>query len=184
MAYKSTYRGGPAAIIRRTYRCDECEYQFSWSHGSTDEAAPECPQCAVRAIQMPSAPAITTNKSRALDFAQSMAEDMGLTDMNDNLRPGDVAYKAPSPMQGAEKEALTRELVQAGATEHMAQAIVSPEAANFWQGGIGGAPSMDSARAASQAQAAQGVDAIGLLEKGRETGSMNIRYDVVGRAKG
>lgn len=179
------------ALIRRTYRCDECSYEFRWTHASADEPYPDCPRCAaVGPAYQPPMPAIVGNKAKAIDIAQKIGEEMGLTDMNDNMRPGDIAAKGPAPIQAAEREAITRELIEAGVAEQQAAQVANPGATSFWQGSMGaGSPSptgggsiSDTAKVASAEQKSQGVDAVGLLEKGRETGSMKMKFNVMGSA--
>lgn len=196
MAWKETPRA-QAARIRRTYRCADCRYEFKWVHESAEEPLPECPMCVAAAaaanVPLVAAPvayvpplvAINGDKSRAIDAAQQMAEQQfGLTDFNDNQRAGDIAFKGPAPMQTAEREQLVREMVQAGLPDHLPVAQ-QEAAANYWQGQLGAATTeatigqQSVAAQASQAAASMGVDPVGILEKGRETGSMRPRYDVV-----
>lgn len=182
----------PHVRIRRTYACSDCNNQFKAFHDSPDEPAPNCPFCAQVSNVTYIAPHVAqlTNKSKAVDYAQRMAEeDYGLTNMRDNQREGDTAIMAPDPMQTAERETLVRDLIEAGATE-AAAAMAVPEdlqkaAKNVWQGALPTATGPQQTTLAQVApisaqQKAQGVDAVGILERGRETGSMKLRLPVVG----
>ena len=107
--------------VVRTYRCPDCQYQFDKFHGSREEAYPDCPACAGEVVWQPTSIAIRTHKSAAVDIAQQMAEqDYGLTDINDNQRAGDIAAKAPSPIQTSEAEAIIRAQLGYMAPEYLA----------------------------------------------------------------
>ena len=103
----------PNSLVRRTYRCDTCRIEWvEWvERGSV---LPECAKCELEAVHKLGIPGVLTNKSRAVDFAQATAESMGLTDIADNQRPGDIAFKPDAPMATAERERLIRESIEAG----------------------------------------------------------------------
>lgn len=192
MTYKFTVRGAPAAIIRRTYRCTDCAHEFSWVHASTEEVPPECPVCvsAPPPVLAPALPGLLTSKSAAIDFTQKMVEqDYGLTNFRDNSRPGDVAYMPDAPMHTAQRDAVTRELIQAGVPEPIAAADNIEKAANYWQGAMAGAASgtLGSPTAAAEASRearAMGVDPVGMLEAGRKSGNLPLKLNVVARSDG
>lgn len=149
-------------------------------------------------------PGINTTKSKAIDLAQQIAEeDYGLTDIRDNQRVGDIAIKGEAAMSTSEREAAIREMVQYEQQTHAAVAaplptgptapdgtrnvLVDPalQKDNYWQGNAGGTAettvgSTEIAAHASREAAAQGVDPVGILERGRKTGNMPLRLRVVG----
>ena len=174
--------------VTRRYACDQCAHEWTYFHMNRDEPYPECPACMALAAQsLPSMFAITTNKSRAVDFAQKMAEeDYGMTDMNDNSREGDVAAKAPPPVQTAEAEALTMAMKEMNPdlTDGQAQAVK-----NFWQPGSSTASNVANVAAPAAAEARNlGADPVEMLHKAeKEATKHNPRggpkLNIVGRAK-
>lgn len=194
-------------LIRRKYRCDVCEHIFEARHESPDEPPPDCPACVQlgqavgQPLYIPPMPGIGTTKGKAIDLAQQMAEeDYGLTDMNDNQRAGDIAFKGPAPMQTAESDQLIHTMAQYAAQTGAAplpegprapdgtrQVLVDPalQAQNYWQGNAGGSAEGTvgqgaAAKAASDAAKAQGIDPVGILEAGRQSGNMPLRLNVMG----
>jgi DNA-directed RNA polymerase subunit RPC12/RpoP len=160
--------------IYGTYACDDCNVEFKgWRE--SEGPYPDCPHCGTKGGWAPQAPNIIGVKAKAIDIAQKVAEEtFGLTDMNDNNRPGDIVVKSPSPIQTAESEAITR--------EYMAMTNAPPEIAPHLQGyvksffGAAEAGNMPSANPMAQIQGAapaaaearsQGVDPIGLLHKSK-----------------
>lgn len=153
-----------------TYYCDECDLTFK-SFREVDGPMPDCPICVPDETPFEAkAPALLTNKAKAIDIAQKVAEEsFGLTDMKDNNRPGDVIVKTPSPIQTAESEAITREM--------MAYTNATPEQAPHLQDYVknffGAAQNMPSANpdavikgaapAAAEARA-EGKDPISILQ--------------------
>jgi len=95
-----------------TYYCDECDLTFK-SFREADGPLPDCPICVPDTTPFEAkAPAIIGIKAKAIDIAQKIAEEsFGLTDMNDNNRPGDLIVKNPAPIQTAESEQITREMM-------------------------------------------------------------------------
>lgn len=199
--------------VRRKYRCGDCGFQFEHLHADKREPMlSDCPECVamqtvshdveaermageakiIAMVESGIPPAVRSNKTRAIAIAERAMEDMGHTNFNDSGKQGDVAAKAPAPMQTREIEQITREAVEAKAiTEQDANAF-SEGARNFWQGGQ--KPAADAPRPpklqqhinaapTSAAMARQaGVDPIKLLHDGeKKTGG--IKYDVVARAK-
>ena len=125
--------------------------------------------------------AIKTNASRAVEAAYAMAErDFGVTDIKDNLRQGDVPVKAPPPINTAEAEAMTRELVGAGAVREDVAPHLQPMIRNFWGagGGAGMAPAMaqqvapmvQAAPAAAREARAEGSDPMAILHAAGKKG--------------
>ncbi len=193
MAWRETERS-KAVIVRRTYRCGDCQHVFKWVHEGDDETHPNCPVCVsmdkppAPAAFVPPLPGVLTTKSKAIDYTQSMVEqDMGLTNFADNQRVGDIGFKPPAPMHTAEREALTRELVAAGVPAHIPMEN-APAVNNFWQGNMTQAASTvgapDIAKIASAQARAQGVDPVGMLEAARSSGNMPIPLNIVARSEG
>lgn len=129
-------------MIIRSYGCEDCGLEFEVTCDSGDDGDPDCPRCTKVLQWIPKEFAIKTNKSRAIDYTQDVLEkDYGLSNLNDNAREGDVAYKPPSPPHAGEREAVEREVreyvaqtttpvPQPTADEMRARAI--PQTANFW----------------------------------------------------
>lgn len=220
-------------MIRRLYRCDDCGFQFQEYQDKSDPLLVDCPACAgAKAIQdhareteenearmrgileNQTPPAIKTTMTRHRDHALKTAEAMmiesGATDMHSSGRQGDIAAKAPAPVQSAEAEAMTRELVNANAVNESqanefnaaAKNLFQPGQNGFWQGGPklaqsgpkmitprGGAPAVDPMavampRAAANAKQArsEGVDPIALLHKNKQDN--RIRMQVEAKVRG
>lgn len=210
MTWRETPRA-QAATFKRRYRCDDCGLVFDSHHRSQDEPVPPCPRCPAETpapSYMPPMPALNTTKSKAIDLAQKMAEeDYGLTDINDNQRAGDIAFKAPAPMSTAEREAEIRAMVERDAQiaaplphgpvmqdgsrgtvdAETRNVLVDPalQKENFWQGNAGGSAEQTVGNSAVAAEASRqaardGVDPVGILERGRKEGNMPLRLNVVG----
>ena len=186
---KMTVRGAPPAIVIRHYLCSDCGARFKVTHGSRDEPIPECPGCSGASSQLPAAPHIANaNLNKAVDMAWDMMQkDYGFTDMKDNLKPGDIAAKGPSPMHTAEREAARREMTEY-AGEAAGQAIepaLQLQVQDFWKGGMAapttGPEQIGAARAASADAVAAGVDALSVLETAKASGKMQPRYNVVAK---
>lgn len=144
--------------VTRRYACDQCDHEWTYLHLSRDEPYPECPECAAQAAaSLPTLFAITTVKAKAVDHAFRIAqEDYGMTDMNDASREGDIAAKAPPPIQTAEAEALTmamKEMVP-DLTHDQAEGVK-----HFWQPGSSFTPSQTTALAAPGAAEARALGA-------------------------
>lgn len=171
-------------MIRRTYACDECTFEWTVSC-EWDSPIPDCPVCERVARQEFKPIAIGTNKGKAIDFAQQMAEeDYGLTDMNDNQRAGDIAAKAPPPMQAAEAEKLTREMAEMtrasmGVDATQGRPDLQQQVANFWGGGQNQVD-IGAIRASSAASQGDAPDPLAILEKARDR---PMNYSVVGASK-
>lgn len=170
--------------IYGTYQCDECDTQFKrWRE--SDGPYPDCPTCAQPGGWAPQAPNIIGIKAKAIDIAQRVAEEtFGMTDMNDNQRIGDIAAKAPPPIQGAEADAITREMIGAG----LGTPEIAPHLKGYVQNFFGAtqagggmqidpAASIQGAAPAAVAARQQGSDPIALLHaaKGHGAGIENIK---------
>lgn len=176
--------------VTRKYACDDCDYEWTYLHLRSDEPYPDCPKCRRMAdASLPTSFAITTVKAKAVDMAQKAAEEsFGMTDMNDNLREGDIAAKAPPKVQTAEAEALTRMMIDANPELTPAQA---EGVKGFWQNGIAGASPEQVAQVVGPAAAiarASGADPVELVHKADKahadaTGRRGMNLDVVSRSK-
>lgn len=109
-------------IVRR-YECPDCKGEFTFMHMTKDEPVPEyCPQCGnfmgTEPVQLPSFISIKSQRTKNADRtyrdieaggekrAELAAEMTGgekedfsalkITDLKDNLRPGDIAAKMPA----------------------------------------------------------------------------------------
>lgn len=181
-----------AAKVRRTYNCGDCGLRWQVIHDHMDEPIPDCPTCLMKAQWEAPLPALLTTKSLAVDMAQRMAEeDFGLTNMHDNSRPGDVAYMGPSPMQTAERDALTQQMAEMARSVENEGGAVAPEVkmamgeGNFWTAGQAAMPNMGNMIAQASPAVAQqqqeGTAATSLLEKARSEGMLRPMNAVVGR---
>jgi hypothetical protein len=102
-----------AFMIIRTYQCNECAVVFDVEMDSGSDGDPDCPECAKVLQWIPGEFSIKTSKSRAIDYTQKMVEaDYGMTDMNDGSREGDIAAKAPAPMQTAEQDQIAQSVME------------------------------------------------------------------------
>jgi hypothetical protein len=83
----------------RVYRCPDCGHKWR-SESKFGFHEPDCPSCGFHPDPLPeriAAPAIIGTKAKAVDLAYNIAsEDYGLTDLNDNAREGDIAFKPPA----------------------------------------------------------------------------------------
>lgn len=185
------YRGADSQV-RRTFACTSCGIE--WTLWQEREAVfPDCPMCALEARQAIAAPALLTDKARAVDFAQETMERMGYTDFNDNQRVGDIAVKAPSPVQTSEAgDMMQRAAELTRALEVPALSTVSPggvpsqaEMANsFWGGGMPGVPAalapqvgaafQGAAMANARLTRAEGFDPMALLHQKKPPFKLDI----------
>lgn len=175
--------------IYGTYRCDDCNTEFKgWRE--SDGPYPDCPSCASPGAWAPQTPNIIGIKARAIDIAQRMAEEtFGLTDINDNQRKGDIAAKAPAPINTAEADAMTRELIAAGLGTPEVAPHLQGYVKNFFGAGNNGggmmvdpAASIQGAAPAAAAARTDGADPIALLHKGRGFGTGIENLKIAGAA--
>lgn len=114
-------------MIVRTYECTDCNTIFEVSHDSGNDPIPDCPICSRVLEWKPQGFAITTNKSKAIDYTQKVVEeDFGLTNMRDNTREGDVAFIAPRKT-AAELDAIGQRESEAGREVVKRMTEISPE---------------------------------------------------------
>lgn len=80
-------------IVVRSYRCGVCKTSVTLRQESA-EGAPDCPTCHGDTDWQPGGFMITGAKSQAVDIAQRVVEkQFGLTDLKDNTREGEAAFK-------------------------------------------------------------------------------------------
>lgn len=127
-------------MIVRTYACETCEAVFEVDCESND-GDPPCPACEMVMEWRPQRFSIKTNKSRAMDVAETvLREDYALDNWKDGSREGDVAAIMPSETT-SEREArmkIENEVKELAETvkvpENPAQAAA---VSAFWGGGSG-----------------------------------------------
>lgn len=167
--------------VIRTYRCTSCTSEFDYWHDSPDEEAPGCFQCDGPTSYVPGRIAIKTHRSRAIDAAQTIAEQRyGLTDMKDNLREGEIA--APQMTADQRKMAEASEIMSRAADSDQALTPAQHKMVEgFWGGGgPQGAPYKLPGRGALLAQArgataqanAGGHNPIRMLQTGVKSGAI------------
>lgn len=186
-------------MLRRLYKCADCGVQFhEFVDNKSTPLRVDCPECTKPApldvagekaegeerirvmLESGKPPGVRTNVSRAVEIAQRMAEDdYGMTNLRDNLKPGDIAAMPPPPIQSAEAQAIVREFVQAGAPPEMGKEL-QEQAKNFWQPNPA---ALATAAPGAAAARADGVDPVGLLHAAGKKGILKPTYDVVSRAK-
>lgn len=157
-----------------TFDCLECgeEFQVRWAEGDDD---PECGACWKRQREAEDRIAMMVEEGRApsvskgihgADVTYNMMErEYGLTDMNDNMREGDIAFKGDGPKHTREMNDLIKselELMAARANAAPVQQV--PINAN-WGGQQQAAP--DAQSNAKQAIA----NARGFAEQARKEGA-------------
>lgn len=102
---------GKAVSITRQLRCDDCGLTFTQRCENREDEVADCPECEISARQVPGSVAIGTNKGRAIDFAQQVAEeDYGLTNIRDNQRVGDISAMAPTAPTAREDQAFIQQM--------------------------------------------------------------------------
>jgi hypothetical protein len=174
--------------VTRSYRCTDCGAQFTHFHHGRDEPYPACPVCPpVEAPKptewVPQGFSITTNKSRAIDYTQSMAEtQFGLTNIRDNLRAGDIAAP-PAPGPSSHEQATMKEMMRQAHEAANAPAEIPLQ--SFWNQASGAPLSGQSDPTAPVPGAAEarasGLDAVSLVEKAKASGSGGMKLQVVAR---
>jgi hypothetical protein len=173
--------------VTRTYACDDCNYEWTERSASRDDPYPNCPQCEQNSAHwIPQPVAINGIKSKAVDIAYSAAEDMGLTNLRDNSREGDIGAIAPTPIQSSEGEQIVRSFVEAGVAPQLAPQLL-PQLQNYWGGQQGSINAIEQqarqavmsgqAAAASQMARAEGNDAFSVLSN-----APPMKMNVQGRA--
>lgn len=167
---------------RRTYRCSDCGWQTEVLVWDDAEPAPDCPTCTAATARIPGLFAITGNRSRAIDLAQHIAEtEGGLTNLKDNLRPGDIAVPDVSPMQTAEREQIQRQINDMAASANVSSEE-NPLVQSSW-GDTGGQAMIpiDVATASSGDTRARGMDAVSLAERAPSgSGPAGLKLKVLG----
>lgn len=139
---------------RRHYHCDACDHRWSEIVDADAPAPDGCPNpvCssldpatedtdAERAagearvaamVESGIAPGVKTNASRAVEYTHKMSEEMGLTDMNDDGRPGTSAFKEEAPAGARQIQDECQQILQAVRESGPAELIpVAPEIAAY-----------------------------------------------------
>lgn len=184
MLWRQKIRDKPPKI-RREWRCDECDHSWNTIHEDGEEShsyVPECPNCPIlqmrerRAAQQVFRPvAVLGTASKALAVAETMMrEDYGMTNMRDHTHEGDIAPIAPSPINTAEADAITREIINAGGVPEASAPHVKAQVQSFWGAGQAAAPAIPAAPAlmpqatvAARQARNEGADPIAMLHAGR-----------------
>lgn len=193
MAFRFIKRGEDT-LTRRSFACDDCEIEWTvWL--TRDAPYPECPVCEARAQAAVTSPALLTNKSKAVDIAQSVMEDMGYTDFNDNQRKGDIAVKTPPPPSTAEREELFQRSAEVARELEVPPLADNPTvpggmsqadmARNFWQmSGAAPAPAAPAqtalttaAMAGARQARAEGYDPMALLHTKKPPFKLDVVAD-------
>lgn len=194
MAIRETERSA-AVKFRRTYRCDDCLLEWRVQVDTIDAPVDDCPVCAAKAREEMPMPALGTNKGRAVDLAQKIAEeDFGLTNMRDNQREGDTAMIGPSAMQTAERETITRELMALAQQTKAEGQAMAPEVeaavenlanpGGFWQNQpMTTGEMITQAKPFQDQQKAEGIDPVRMLQDGVSGAGLQPKYRVIARDK-
>ena len=157
--------------IVRTYRCDSCQNIFDVTCESNDPD-PECPECEKVLEWQPGMFSVKTNRSRAMDLTQNIIEaDYQLTNLQDNLREGDVAAKGPPPAQGEER-AWREQIENDNRALAATVSYMAPQAREFFSG-AGGAQQANVGAAAfadAKAHRAENAYAMDLFSQGGRKG--------------
>lgn len=160
-------------MIYRTYGCDDCGSLFEVCHDSSDEPYPDCPNCSKVLEWRPKSFAIGGSlESKAVNIAQDIMEkDYGLTNFKDNTRAGDISAMMPVAEQTAERDKVTREIM-----EYTAQTQPTTNNSQFWGNNAGAPAAMNSMTGASMLAMAkvgpQGADPMAMLHSGVKKGRL------------
>lgn len=168
--------------VTRSYACSDCGHEFAFFHLRRDELAPDCPNCSGQAANIPGTFSIKTNRSRAVDLAQSISErEYGMTDLRDNLRAGDVSAPDARPMQTAERESLQRQINEMAASVNVPSEPLNQQVSPAWQAAAGaGVPMPLVAQTAAESRSS-GLDAVSLVQRAPTGGGpAGMRLNVLG----
>ena len=181
--------------VVRTYGC-ECGHEWTVFHHSSDESYPDCPRCsAPEPAWRPQAIAIKGNKARAIDLAQTIAEeDYGLTNMRDNTREGETAAMDKPAETTAEREKrmqATADLMKLNAQAEANPVQLPPQlqkpVSEFWGGPKGNKPGprldmLNIGKMGSLAARQGGVDPMAMLHKGVRKGEIApVRTNIIAK---
>ena len=178
--------------VTRRYLCDDCGHEFTKFHMNREEPVPECERCAAATKNIPGMFAITGIKSKAIDYTHAMMEqDYGMTNMRDNAKEGEAYALPPAPVQTAEREQLTRAIMETvqGEASPEVRADLAENVNEFWKTGktpqhpIEQAKIQEATTVGVQAQRSDGADPIGLLHEGQKKAGGGMKLDVVSRSK-
>ena len=176
--------------VVRTYACPDCGVRFEYRHDSSDEPYPPCPSCDAEPQWEPQPFAIKSNKSRAVDIMQDIAEnDLGMSDMKTNLREGDTAAPSVRQETAAEKEAITQAMSEMVRQQTGQNPQLEPAQQAFWGGGHSPVPdtqrqSIMNVAAAARAATPDKYNPMKILHNGAKQGHIRAPRRVIARAKG
>lgn len=150
-------------------KCGKCKRTYKAWWWKDEAGDPPCTLChPPLPMEAPGAPAIGTNRMRAIRVAEKEMYERGFTDMKDNLRPGETAIKL-TPNQSKMADAaveLQKGMVAGGDALTKAQQTMM---GNFWGGaarpgnpiGLPNANQMlAQARAGAQTAQAEGTNPV------------------------
>ena len=176
--------------IVRTYACDNCEREWDVTCESNDPD-PECEVCAKVLQWQPGLFAITGHKAKAIDYTQQIIEqDFGLSDLKDNTREGEAAYKEPAPETTSQKDKIAQavhEYARSATAHHAGNA--NPPAGNSsfnWGTQPSGAPAPQVSMQHMLAQAKAGPqypdrNPMKVLQDGIRAGHLKTPTRIVGK---
>lgn len=172
-------------IKRRTYRCT-CGWETTRLEFGDEEGPPPCPTCDEDTAQIPGLFSIKTNRSRAMDVMQSIAEnERGLSDMPDNLRAGDLAVPKDATFTTHEREAMQQQIAEMASAASV-ETPENPMVKSAWgaNGSAGAEIPIALATATAPETRARGLDAVSLIERAPAgPGPAGMKLKVIGADK-
>lgn len=196
------------ALVKLLLRCEDCGFQFVHTQDKRDPVPADCPECPAtsvvkdeereraegeariaRMVAEGRPPARTTNHSVAMKHAEQMMLETGQTDWNDSGKPGEIAAKAPSPIQSREIQEMTMAMKDAYNMNAEQAQTYADGARNFWQGGVdiaspAGGEVIQMAAGASQLARSEGVDPTAILHHAGAKGELARPSHVVAAVRG
>jgi hypothetical protein len=177
-------------MIIRTYRCDDCEQEFE-VHCESSDGDPDCPTCAKVLDWQPGMFSITGHKSRAIDVTQKIIEeDFGLSNLKDNTREGEAAYKEPRADTTHEKEKITQAVMEyvreSTGNAPGAASVQLPAPVGFnWGTQVAGAPAPQVSMQHVLSQAKVGPQAaenpMQILQSGIKSGHLKTKSRIIAK---
>jgi len=170
--------------INRTYRCDDCELEWTVTHANSSEPYPDCPKCLEKAEWQPVGFSITGDKAKNVDTTYKiLEEDYGLTNYKDKTYEGETGIILDKPQ---------KEMVQMEAQLLKDMNNIKEQNGNrpdFWSGQVPGAGSalpaaqiLQDAKAGAAAARAMKADPMAMLSKAGNAGKLKMPIQVVARA--
>lgn len=197
-------------MIKRLYKCDNpaCGHEFHAYQDKGDPLLTDCPACAVanashdidretaigearlqRMLDSGVPPGKRTVRTEALKTVEKMVDDMGMTNMSDSGKAGDIAAKAPTPPHAREIQEMTHAMVEAKQMSDQEATHFAKGAETFWQGSKTATPArlqkhISAAPAASAAARREGIDPIEIFHKAGKSGHLKRKGQVVAAVRG